>query len=1037
LYNVVGAAHLRGSLDRAALQRCLDEIVRRHEILRTTFHQEQGEPWARVRPAGPVELPCHDLSALSGQERAASVARRTAEEARRPFDLTRDLMLRTMLLTTGRDDHTLVVCLHHIAADGWSLTLLVRELAVLYRAFHTGQTASLPEPAVQYADFAVWERTRQVEPQLRYWEERLRDLAPVDLPTDLPRQALASFAGDSIPVSLPADLLDGLRELGAAERATPYMVLLAGFVTLLSRWSGQADVVVAASTANRTRVETEQMIGCFVNTLPLRVDLSGRPGFRELIGQVRDGCLADYDNQDAPFDEVVERLRPERERTAHTPLLRHTLVLADPTPSVRLPDLSIEVTPVRTATAKFELRLELAPDHTGALAGVLEYSSEVYSAESVRRLADSLVTVLGAAVREPDRPVNLLSLIGPAELDQVVHDFSGAGASAPAGSCLHELFERRVDEAPDRIAVTDGQLQLSYRQLDERANRVAHFLRGRGIGPEQRVAVCLPRSAELVAVLLGVLKAGAAFVPLDPDHPAARLAFMTRDCAPSVVILDDLSPQLAVQPSDRLDRQSARPDNCAYVIYTSGSTGLPKGVSVDHHALTNLLRWRQATYPLGADDTALFKGSIGFDVTTGEWAWPLTTGARVVVARSGVERDPARLAALIRDERVSTCNFVPSMLRAFLADPAAAGCRDVLRRVMCGGESLTRDLAERCRAVLSDTELHNLYGPTEATIDVTGYPADPAGLADHTRVVPLGRPVTGSRLYVLDPDLAPVPVGVAGELYIGGVAVARGYHRRPGLTAARFVPDPFAPGRRLYRTGDRVRWLADGALDFLGRLDSQVKIRGQRIEPAEIEAVLARHPAVQGVVVNVSQDPDGDKRLTAYLIPRDHEPDAPPGGQVQDVAASLVENVREYGREHLPEHMVPSAFVILSEWPIGPNGKLDRSALPSPTPGRHLGRPATAPRTPTERQVMDIWLGVLHAKQLGVEDNFFDVGGHSLLAAKLIARIQAAFGVVLSLDGLFSDPTVAGVAAQLDAVRRDESAASPITRAPRRRHVPR
>jgi amino acid adenylation domain-containing protein len=1055
LYNVVGAAHLRGALDRDALQRSLDDIVRRHEILRTTFHQDDDEPWARVRPAGPVQLPCHDFSALPAGERAASAARKTAEEARRPFDLTRDLMLRTVLLTTGRDDHVLVVCLHHIAADGWSLTLLVRELAVLYRAFRAGQAAPLPDPVLQYADFAVWEHTHQVEPQLRYWEERLRGLAPVDLPTDVPRQALATFAGDSIPVSVPAGLMGRLRELGAAERATPYMVLLAGFVTLLSRWSGQADVVVAASTANRTRVETEQMIGCFVNTLPLRVDLSGRPGFRRLIGQVRDSCLADLDNQDAPFDQVVERLRPERERTAHTPLLRHTLVLADPSPSVHLPDLSIEVTPVRTATAKFELRLELTPDHTGALAGVLEYSSEVYSAESVRRLTDSLVTVLDAAVRDPERPVGLLDVVGPAELDRVVNDFSGARTAAAAGACVHELFERRVNEAPGSIAVADGRHQLTYRRLDELANRVAHFLRGRGIGPEQRVAVCLPRSAELVAVLLGVLKAGAAFVPLDPDHPAARIAFMARDCAPSVVlarsalpaaepgaedaappvvILDDLSSLLADQPSDR-PPPVARPGNCAYVIYTSGSTGLPKGVSVEHHAFANLLRWRQATYPLGADDAALFKGSIGFDVTAGEWAWPLTSGARVVVAAGGVERDPARLAALIRDERVSTCNFVPSMLLAFLADPAAAGCRN-LRRVLCGGESLTRELAERCRTVLPDTELHNLYGPTEATIDVTSFPADPAGLADHSRVVPLGRPVTGSRVHVLDPALAPVPVGVAGELYIGGVAIARAYHRRPGLTAARFVADPFAPGSRLYRTGDRVRWLADGALHFLGRLDSQVKIRGQRIEPAEIEAVLARHPAVHGVVVNVSEDPDGAPALTAYLIPRDDEPAEPPIDEVPDVAAALVENVREFGREHLPEHMIPSAFVILAEWPTGPNGKLDRSALPSPAPGRHLGRPATAPRTPTERQVLDIWLGVLRADRIGVEDNFFDLGGHSLLAAKLIARIQAAFGVVLSLDGLFSDPTVAGVAAQVDAARRDEPAAAPITRAPRRRHVP-
>jgi amino acid adenylation domain-containing protein len=1048
LYNVVGTARLRGTVHRDVLSRCLDEIVRRHETLRTTFHQDDDEPWCRVRPPQPLELPVHDSSALPAGERDDAVAQQVVEEARRPFDLTRDPMLRTVLLKTGPDDHTLIVCLHHIAADGWSLGLLVRELGILYERFRAGLTSPLPEPALQYADFTEWERVQPVEEGLGYWETRLAGLAPVDLPTDRPRQSVASFAGESVPVGLSADLVDRLNAVGSGERATSHMVLLAGFALLLSRWSGRPDVVVAASAANRTRVETEEVFGCFVNTLPLRVDLAGRPGFRELVRRVRDGFLADYAHQDAPFDRVVEGLRPERDRTGFTPLLRHTLVLADPSPRVRLPDLDIEVEPVRTGTAKFELRLELAPGPDGGLAGVLEYSSELYDDASVRRLAAGFSALLTAAAADPDRPVDRLDLVEPAELDRLVHDLSGAGTPAAADSCLHELFERRAEQAPDSVAVVDGDSRLTYRQLDERANRFAHFLRERSIGiehsgTEQRVGVCLPRSAELLAVLLGVLKAGAAFVPLDPGLPAARIAFLIRDSGASMVLTGSglLPPEIDAptvlldESTDLVDGQSAdrvapvaRPANCAYVIYTSGSTGQPKGVCVEHRAVANLLTWLQTSYRMAAHEAAVFKGSIAFDVTVGEWAWPLTSGARVVVAPGDAARDPAGLAALIRDERVTTVNFVPSLLRAFLADPAAAQCRDTLRRVMCGGEGLPRDLAEQCRATLPDTELTNLYGPTEATIDVTSLPADPAAVPDRFSILPIGRPMTGSRLYVLDDRMAPVPVGVAAELYIGGAVLARGYQGRPTITAERFVPDPFSAGGRLYRTGDKARWLDDGNLEFLGRLDDQVKIRGQRIEPTEIEAVLARHPAVDRAVVTVVADADGAAALAAYLSPADGSSDSDP----DETASELAGAVREYARGHLPDSMVPAHFTVLTHWPTGPTGKLDRAALPPPAYGRSADRVPTAPRTPTERQVMEIWAAVLNTDLAGVEDDFFDVGGHSLLAAKLVARIRAAFGVALSLERLFGDPTIAGVAAQLDAARAGQSAASPIARAQRR-----
>ncbi|MFG1972826.1 amino acid adenylation domain-containing protein [Nonomuraea fuscirosea] len=889
-YNVAGLVRFDGALDVPALSRSVDEIVRRHETLRTTFHQDDGEPWARVEPADPVELPLVDLSCVPEAEREAAMAARCHAAAHQPFDLTHDLMVRTLLVRTAPREHALVLCVHHIAADGWSLGVMFRELTALYEAFRAGAESPLAELSLQYADFAIWQAGQLDGPRLRgqldHWCELLAGSRPVELPGDVAPGTERSERGASVPFDVHSDLAGRLRAFGDGERATLYMVLLTAFAVLLHRWSGQDDLVIGASIAGRNRAEIADLVGPFTNTLPLRFDLSGEPSFREALRRVRQACLDGYANQDAPFERVVDEVNPDRDPAARTPLFGQTLVVYEtPHPRLRLPDLDVEVAPLYTDTAKFDLRLEFTPDHAGALHGLVEYPVDRYDEAGVRRLAEAWRTIVTAAVAEPDRSIGRLPLMGRSERERQLRlDRAGTGLAAADG-CLHRLFEDSVDRRPDAVAAVDDGARLTYRELDEWANRLAHLLRESGVRHEDTVGVCLPRSAEQLAVLLGVLKAGAAYVPLDPALPAARLAFMVRDSAPRVVVtraglpcgdagrtilLDDLAPRAAglsgARPGTRVDSRSA-----AYVIYTSGSTGRPKGVVNEHRALVNRIRAMREAYGPGPDEAVLYKTPIGFDVSVGEWALGLASGARVVIAAQGGHRDPAYLAGLVAAERVGTANFVPSLLGAFLEEPGVAECGS-LRRVLCGGEVLPPDLARRFHERLPDTRLYNLYGPTEAAIDVTAHPVP---LPPPATRIPIGRPVLGALLYVLDPHLEPVPDGVPGELYIGGAPVARGYHARPALTGERFGPDPFGTGGRLYRTGDRVRRLPDGTIDFLGRLDDQVKIRGHRVEPAEVEAVLAAHPKVDKAVV-VARDGGGDVGLAAYVTMREEDLAAAP-----------------------------------------------------------------------------------------------------------------------------------------------------------------
>ncbi|MFE6162613.1 amino acid adenylation domain-containing protein [Streptomyces sp. NPDC056486] len=902
LYSMTGLVRLRGAVDVTALEGALGDVVARHEVLRTVFRSDQdGTVHQVVRPATPVTLPVTEVPD-GGEDTDAgedAVRERVRQENERGFDLAEGPLLRGSLIRLGDTEWVLVLCVHHIVVDGWSLGVLVDELAETYAARVANRPDELPELPVQYADFALWQRDwlsgERLERQLAYWRGQLDGATAPEVPGDRPRPAVDSFAGDSVRVEVPAPVVAGLTRLVEDESATLFMGLLGAFSAVLGRWSGRGDVVVGTAVAGRTRTELEPLVGFFVNTLALRVDVGGGASFREVVRRARQTALDGFAHQDLPFERIVQELSPERHSSGRIPFVNHMLVLHNtPYPEVRLPEVTFEVVPQHTGTAKFDLELELTLTAEGSLAGALEFSSELYDRSTAERLVEGVVALLSAAVENPDAPVDLLDVMGR-EQDARIREFSGLGAAPFAPALLHELIERRVDVDPAAVAVCGdgvgeaGNWSYSYGELDERANRFAWWLRERGVGAESLVGVCLERGRDLIPVLLGVLKAGAAYLPLDPSYPADRIGQLVADGRPALVLtsagadavlagmaatdadivvrVEDIADDLAQRPTTR-PAVTVDPRNPAYVLFTSGSTGRPKGAANSHHAITNRLLWMQDRYRLDATDRVLHKTPIGFDVSVWELTWALLTGARIVLADPGGQRDPEYLARATAAAGITTAHFVPSMLKVFLDTAEALGTTGAvgaalpeLRRVVCSGEELTPEVAARFQALFPHAELHNLYGPTEASIDVTAHHVT----APVTGRVPIGTPITGARIHILDAALRMQPIGVAGELCIGGVPLARGYHGRPGLTADRFVPDPFEAGERLYRTGDLVRRRADGAVEYLGRLDNQIKIRGQRIEPAEVEAALLDHHAVDQALVTTAPDADGTPQLVAYL----------------------------------------------------------------------------------------------------------------------------------------------------------------------------
>ncbi|HEU4560861.1 MAG TPA: amino acid adenylation domain-containing protein, partial [Longimicrobium sp.] len=872
-------------------------------------------------------------------------------------------LFRAALLRLGEEDHVLLLSMHHVVSDGWSMGVFFRELSALYAAYRDGGESPLAELAVQYADYAVWQREQLagevLDRQLAYWKERLAG-APelLELPTDHPRPLVQTYRGALVPLGLSLELLERLQALGRTEGATLYMTLLGAFQVLLGRYAGSDDVVVGSPIAGRTRAEVEGLIGFFVNTLVLRTDLGGDPSFREVLRQVREVTLGAYEHQEVPFEKLVAELQPERS-LSHSPLFQVLFTVQDAGGrGDALPGLKVSGVGAAMEVAKFDLALDLAATPRGLLGG-LTYSTDLFERGTVERMLGHLARMLEQVAADADVRLSQLELLGEAERALVLEEWNRTEAEYPADRCIHELFEVQAARTPGAVAVRFEEASLTYAELNAGANQLAHYLRRRGVGPEVRVGLCLERGLDMVVSILAVLKAGGAYVPLDPAYPADRLAFTLSDAGVPVVLaqekvramlavpdgvelisVDGAAAEIAAESAEN-PRSGAGPDALAYVIYTSGSTGRPKGVMNQHQGVVNRLVWMQAHFGIGADDVVLQKTPFGFDVSVWEFFWPLQQGACLVMARPDGHRDPAYLRDIVEREGVTTLHFVPSMLQPFVEGVEAGRCAS-LRHVVCSGEALPPALVRRFYdRFASPVVLTNLYGPTEAAVDVSCWTCPRDGAEG---VVPIGRPVWNTALYVLDTGLRPVPVGTPGELYIGGVQVARGYQGRAAMTAERFVPDPFSVqgGARLYQTGDRARWRADGAIEYLGRLDFQVKVRGFRIELGEIEAVLRRHEGVADCVVVAREDVPGEKRLVAYVV--------------GDVEAGVL---REHLHRELPEYMVPAAFVGLEALPLTPSGKLDRKTLPAPEGDAYARRSYEAPLGEVEAALAEIWSEVL------------------------------------------------------------------------------
>jgi amino acid adenylation domain-containing protein len=1013
-YHISGAFLLAGPLEIFALATALDEVVRRHEALRTRFAAEDGAPVQIVDPPAPLPLPVVDLSGLAepGEE-----ARRAARsEARRPFDLARGPVARSLVLRLDDRRHVLALTVHHIVADGWSLGLLVREVAVLSAAFREGRPSPLPELPVQVPDYARWQRRRLTEEtvaaRIAWWRQELgEDLAPLDLPSDRPRPPRPSFAGARQEISLDAALTAELRALGRGRGATLFMTLLAGFAAVLGRWSGETGVRVGTPVARRERTEVEGLIGLFLNTLVLRVRLDGDPAFAGLVDRARAAALGAYAHGDLPFERIVDALGPERD-LSHAPLFQALLTLQSaPADAPGLPGPDIHPFEVDRGTAQLDLALSLEEGADG-VAGVLEYTTDLFEAATAGRLAGHLETMLRGAAAAPETRLAELPLLSWAEQRQLLEMRSGGDLAVPAGGVVAWIAAQAV-RTPDAPAVVTGTRAMTYRELLGRAGRLATALRERGVGPETRVAVRAARTPESLVAILGILLAGGAYVPLDPSHPEERLRELAEDAGALLVLDPD---QDLPEGADAVDPGlSSEPGHLAYVIYTSGSTGRPKGVAITHGQLAASTAARLSWYPEPPAGFVLLP-PLAFDSSVAVVFWTLASGGALLLPPEPAVADLPALGALLRAGGATHWLSVPS-LWALVLEQLAPEVLAGLRAVIVAGEACPRRLVELHAALLPEATLYNEYGPTEAAVWCTVHRAAPE---DPAPVFPVGRPIPGARIDVLGPEQETVPLGVPGELWAGGPGVARGYLGQPGLTADRFRPDPWVPGARRYRTGDRVRWRSDGVLDFLGRLDEQVKIRGVRIEPGEVEAVLAGVPGVRSAAV-VAAGPEEDRRLAAFFVAE---------------TALAADAVRAALAGRLPAIMVPASFTRLDALPLTPNGKVDRRRLAAlaeaPPPRGEEGRP---PGDGLELRLLHLWEDVLGTAPLGVDDDFFARGGHSLLAVRLTARIEQATGRAVPLAALFRAPTVARLAAWM----REEPAARPLSprvllRAPR--HVP-
>lgn len=1045
-YHISAIFQLEGELDVAALTASLNEIVQRHEALRTTFTAVNGQPAQQVQKDVAITVPVEDLQGLPTEQRKAEIAKLTATETRRPFNFSQDPFLRACLLKLAPDEHHLVLTMHHIASDGWSKGVLLNELSLLYQDFLAGERLlrqaqdkpSLEPLPIQYADFAVWQREylagERLTRQLNYWKKQLAGAPPrLELPTDFPRPAVQAYKGKRMPLKVDQALVEAIQHVGQQVGATLFMTLFAAFNVLLYCYSRQEDIVVGSPIANRTRAEIEGLIGFFVNTLALRTDLSGNPTFLDLLAQVKNTTLDAYDHQDLPFEKLVEELQPER-ALSYNPIFQVMFVLHNATSaSAQLPGLTVTSLDADTGTSKFDLALSLFEEADG-MTGYLEYNVDLFAEATMYRFWEHFKVLLTSIAANPERPIAALPLMEEGEQAQVILDWNETTAVYPQIP-VHQQFEQQAAQTPEAIAAEFPDKSVTYAELNRRANQLAHVLQKEGVAPDVKVALSVERSLEMLVGLLSILKAGGTYVPLDPTYPQERLAYMLSnseakvlltqtnllpampDHGAKVICLDRDWDSLA-QESGENPTSDVTLDDLIYIIYTSGSTGKPKGVALRQRAIANLLAWQLQNTSCGVGDKTLQFTTLSFDVSCQEIFATLCSGGTLVMIDEEVRRDPEQVAQLVAEKQVNRI-FLPFVALQQLAEALAAqpDLNLQLKEMVTAGEQLQTTppivaLFER----LPHCRLANHYGPSETHV-ATAYdlPADPK---TWDALPPIGKPIANTQIYLVDPFMQPVPIGVPGELLIGGDNVARGYLNRPGLTAEKFV-QLWVVGNRLsvngnpslntdhgspntvYRTGDLARFRADGNIEYLGRIDQQVKIRGFRIEPGEIEAVLSEHEAVRETAVLARADSSGNKRLVAYVVTQP--------GQTADALT-----LRAFLKDRLPEYMVPALVMLLEEMPLTPSGKINRRALPEPDESaRAVAQAFVAPRTAVESIVAKVWSEILGVARVGIHDNFFDLGGHSLLATQVISRLKSSFKNNLPLRTLFESPTVAELAAEI------------------------
>ena len=1014
-YNIPGAVQIDGELDVNLLKQCFETIISRHEILRTHFELQGKEPQQVINSPPELTIPITDLQSQPQKE----VEKEIQAEASQPFDLSQAPLMRVRLLRVHPQRHILLFILHHIVSDAWSRGVMLQEFTTLYNSFRQNETPQLPELPIQYADFAVWQREQEAnyDQQLNYWQQQLSPLPPVlDLPFDYSRPEVQTFRGGQIKFSLSSELTQQLQTLSQQENATLFMTLLAGWQTLLSRYTGQTDITIGSPITKRDRAEIENLIGFFSNTLVLRTDLTGNPSFREILQRVRETALSAYSHQDIPFEKVVEALQRDRD-LARTPLFQVMFAFHNLPVLPQLPDLDLTLLDADSGTAKFDLSLLMRWDDVGVnshspLLGMFEYNSDLFTPETVTRMATHFQRLLQALVTHPDQPITGFSFLTPEEEQQFAH-WNETTINYPQ-SCVHRLVEEQVTKTPNQIALIAGEDSFTYQTLDQQANQLANYLQQQGIKAEDRIGISLERNFFLPLAILAVLKLGGTYIPLDPSYPQQRLGFMVRDSQAKVVLtqsdLRDIFPTEATvleldtqwetitEASTATPETTITPEALAYIIYTSGSTGQPKGVMMPHRALNNLIHWQRNQSANGLK--TLQFASFSFDVSFQECFATWSSGGTLVMVSETQRRDPDQLLKVINEKSIERL-FLPFVALSQLAESSQRQgiIPHSLQEAITAGEQLQITPAIRSLfQKLPHCRLINQYGPSETHV-VTAYPL-PENPENWSSLPPIGRPIANVETYVLDENQNSVPVGVTGELYIGGIALAKGYLDRADLTAERFVSS-------LYKTGDLVRYLPDGNLQYLGRKDNQVKVRGFRIELGEVEAILIQHPTVRETAVTVKTDDAGNNRLVAYLVTD---------------SAITREELQQFLRQSLPSYSIPSQFVFLETLPLTPSGKVDRRSLPEVTIARsQLANSYTPPNSNLEQQIVAIWQDVLSLETVGIDDNFFDLGGHSLLIVQVRTRLETLLNREIPLVTLFQYPTIRSLANYLNESDRDQS----------------